>query len=152
METDAAVTGAAGAPPRTAGTDLLFYDGSCGLCHRWVRFAMQRDLDGSRFRFAPIGGSTWSAAFQPSVRKALPDSLVLRTSDGRTLVRSDAVLHIGERLDGPWPTLSRVAGLLPRWLLDLGYDGVARVRPWLFAPPAQSCPVVPAELRVRFFE
>jgi predicted DCC family thiol-disulfide oxidoreductase YuxK len=152
MKTDAAVTPSAAAPPRTAGTDLLFYDGSCGLCHRWVRFAMEHDLDGSRFRFAPIGGSTWREAIQPSVRNTLPDSLVLRTSDRRTLVRSDAILHIGERLASPWRTLSRVAGLLPRWLLDLGYDGVARVRRRLFAPPAQSCPVVPVELRVRFLE
>ena len=152
MVTDTTVTRAPTGPPGTGGTDLLFYDGTCGLCHRWVRFVLRRDLDGTRFRFAPIGGSAWSEAIQPSVRNALPDSLVLRTSDGRTLVRSDAVLHIGERLEGPWRTLSRVIGLLPRWLLDLGYDGVARVRRRLFAPPTHSCPVVPVELRSRFLE
>jgi predicted DCC family thiol-disulfide oxidoreductase YuxK len=42
--------------------------------------------------------------------------------------------------------------LLPRWLLDIGYDGVARIRKHLFAPPPGACPILPAELRGRFLE
>lgn len=133
-----------------AATDLLFYDGTCGLCHRWVVFVLQRDRDGSAFRFSPIGGVAWSEAIEPPLREALPDSLVLRTADGRTLLRSGAVLHIAERLGGGWRMLARLAGLLPRWLLDLGYDGVARVRKRLFRPPMGSCPIVPEALRGRF--
>jgi predicted DCC family thiol-disulfide oxidoreductase YuxK len=127
--------------------DLLFYDGDCGLCHRWVRFVLDHDPDGSRFRFAPLGGETWRAA---KVTGGVPDSLVLVTADGRVLFRSAAVLEIGERLGGHWKTLARIAGLLPRWLLDLGYDGVARARKHIFARPAGSCPIVPADLRDRF--
>ena len=37
--------------------DLLFYDGTCGLCHRAVTFALARDPDGSRFRFAALQGA-----------------------------------------------------------------------------------------------
>lgn len=141
------------AGPVAAGpTDLLFYDGTCGLCHRWVVFMLRRDPDGRAFRFAPIGGTAWSEAIQPPLRADLPDSLVLRTADGRTLVRSDAVLHIGERLGDGWRTLARLVGLLPRWLLNLGYDAVARVRKRLFQRPTGSCPVVPAELRARFLQ
>jgi predicted DCC family thiol-disulfide oxidoreductase YuxK len=142
---------AATTPQQVGGLDLLFYDGTCGLCHRWVQFVLRRDPAGSMFRYAPIGGPAWNAAILP-LREALPDSLVLRTADGRTLVRSEAVLHIGERLGGGWRSLARVAGLLPRWLLDLGYDGLARVRKRLFNAPVGSCPMVPAELRGRFLE
>ena len=139
-----------GRPP-TAGQDLLFYDGGCGLCHRWVLLVMRHDPEGAQFRFAPIGGVTWNMAMQGR-REALPDSLVLRTADGRTLVRSSAVLHIGERMGGGWRGIARAVGLLPRWLLDIGYDGVARIRKRLFAPPPGACPILPAELRGRFLE
>ena len=75
--------------------DLLFYDGACGLCHRIVRFTVARDRDGSRFRYAPLAGATFRETFAPPVAAALPDSIVIRTAAGRTLVRAAAVLHLG---------------------------------------------------------
>lgn len=137
--------------PPAAAPDLLFYDGGCGLCHRWVLLVLRHDPDGTRFRFAPIGSTAWHDAMQGRAG-SLPDSLVLRTADGRTLVRSDAVLHLAERMGGGWRIVARGAGLLPRWLLDIGYDGVARIRKKLFAPPPAACPILPAELRGRFLE
>lgn len=147
LETPAAARG-----PLAGSSDLLFYDGGCGLCHRWVVFVLRHDPDGEGFRFAPIGGTAWGEVIPASRQSGLPDSLVLRTADGRTLIRSEAVLRIGERLGGSWRSLAGIAGLLPHWLLDLGYDGVARIRKRLFAPPEGSCPAVPAELRTRFLE
>lgn len=137
--------------PPSAEPDLLFYDGGCGLCHRWVLLVLGHDPDGTRFRFAPIGGAAWNETIRVP-DQSLPDSLVLRTADGRTLVRSDAVLHVAERMGGGWRIVARGAGLLPRWLLDIGYDGVARIRKRLFAPPPGACPILPAELRSRFRE
>ena len=135
--------------PTTPSPDLLFYDGGCGLCHRTVTFALARDRDGSRFRFAPLGGSTFTGVVAPEAVAELPDSIVLRTADGRTLVRSGAVLHILERLGGGWRATGPLLGLLPRWLLDAAYDGVARIRARLFARPEESCPLLPPELRGR---
>lgn len=131
-------------------TDLLFYDGGCGLCHRLVSFVIAHDREGSRFRYAPLGGSTFDATLTPAQRQGLPDSVVVRTADGRILVRSDAAIHIGERLGGLWGLLARTASLLPRWLLDPGYDAIARVRGRLFAKPNGACPLLPPELRPRF--
>lgn len=130
--------------------DLMFYDGACGLCHRSVKFVLARDLEGTRFRYAPLQGSTFQAAYDATRRGELPDSVIVRTADGRTLVRSRAALHICERLGGGWRMLARVVGLLPTWLLDWGYDGIARVRGRLFARPEGSCPMLPPELRGRF--
>jgi predicted DCC family thiol-disulfide oxidoreductase YuxK len=130
--------------------DLLFYDGACGLCHRLVVFVLARDREGVLFRFAPLGGSTFAAEFAEADRNGLPDSVVVRTADGRTLVRSAAVIHIGERLGGTWRSLARLVSLFPRWLLDFGYDGIARIRGALVAKPAATCPVLPPELRGRF--
>lgn len=130
--------------------DLVFYDGGCGLCHRTVLFCLRRDLEGTRFRYAPIGGAAWQAAFTAEQQRELPDSVIVRTADGRTLTRSAAVLHLGERIDGGWATLAGGVALLPRWLLDWGYDRIAAVRKQLFAAPKESCPMLPAELRGRF--
>ncbi len=132
------------------GPDLLFYDGSCGLCHHAVKFALARDPDGSRFRYAALQGPTFEATFPPADRARFPDSIVLKTADGRVLTRSTAALRIAERIGGGWGALARVLQLLPTWLLDLAYDGVAKVRKRIFATPEGACPLLPPELRGRF--
>lgn len=132
--------------------DLLFYDGGCGLCHRTVRFVIRHDRDGSRFRFAPIDGRTFQATFGHPPAGSLPDSVIVRTVQGETLVRSAAILHVGRRLGGRWRALARLVDWLPGRLLDAVYDGVARVRYRIFARPADACPVVPGRLRGRFEE
>ena len=130
--------------------DTLFYDGDCGLCHRAVLFALRHDPEGARFRYAPIGSTTFTDTFSEAARRELPDSVIVRTADGRTLTRWAAVQRIAERSGGVWGRMARVAGILPHWLLNWGYDGVARIRKHLFAKPAGSCPILPAELRGRF--
>lgn len=130
--------------------DLLFYDGDCGFCHRTVQFILRHDPEGKLFRFAPIGGPTYTLAFPAEARQEMPDSIILKTADGRTLVRSDAVRHIGERLGRRWATMARLTGFAPRRLLDIGYDGLARIRRRLFPPPPGACPILPADLRERF--
>jgi len=130
--------------------DLLFYDGGCGLCHHTVKFVLARDREGTRFRYAPLQGPTFASTFPPDQRAGFPDSIVLRTADGRTLVRSAAALQIGERLGGGWRVLARAVGVLPHWLLDWAYDRIARVRKVIFARPEGACPLLPPELRGRF--
>jgi predicted DCC family thiol-disulfide oxidoreductase YuxK len=130
--------------------DLLFYDGDCGLCHRAVLFALRHDPEGIHFRYAPIGSATFNDRFAETVRRTLPDSVIIRTADGRTLTRWPAVQHLLERAGGWWNPFARTVGILPHWLLNWGYDGVARVRKHLFAKPASSCPILPSELRGRF--
>jgi len=40
--------------------------------------------------------------------------------------------------------------VVPRFLRDGVYDGIARVRHKLFAKPSEACPLMPEELRRRF--
>jgi predicted DCC family thiol-disulfide oxidoreductase YuxK len=128
--------------------ETLFYDGACGLCHGTVRFLLSEDPSpGGAFRFGPLGGANFQAAMPTAAE--LPDSLVLRTDDGRILTRSRAVLHLGQRLGGLWRVLAGLLGRLPHSLLDRSYDAVARLRHRVFARPQVACPVVPRELRAR---
>jgi predicted DCC family thiol-disulfide oxidoreductase YuxK len=138
------------APHRDTEPATLFYDGACGLCHRAVRFVLAEDPDGLAFRFAPLASAAFEAALPAHERAALPDSLVLRTPDGRTLVRTAAVREICIRLGGLWRALALTSQALPERLLDRGYDQVAGLRARLFARPAEACPRVPPELQRRF--
>ena len=137
-------------PGRAAGHSLVFYDGGCGLCHRMVRFALARDPEGSRFRFAALGGDTFRRTVAEPARAALPDSIVVLAPDGALLMRSGAVIHVLERIGGPWRLLGLLLRVVRRGIRDAGYDGVARLRHQLFRKPADVCPVTPPELRARF--
>jgi predicted DCC family thiol-disulfide oxidoreductase YuxK len=131
---------------------MIFYDGACGLCHRTVRFAIARDRDGRHFRFAALGGEAFRRLVPAALRAGLPDSIAVLTPDGRLLARSAAVIHILERIGGPWRLPGGLLALVPHRLRDMGYDGIARVRHRLFRKPTDACPVTPPELRARFEE
>jgi predicted DCC family thiol-disulfide oxidoreductase YuxK len=130
--------------------ERIFYDGDCGLCHRWVLFVLARERGRELFRFAPLAGPTFAAEVRPEERTGLPDSVVVRGADGRLLVRSNAVLHVLARVGGPWRALAALARLVPRALRDWAYDRVAAARKRLFAKPADACPLVPRDLARRF--
>jgi predicted DCC family thiol-disulfide oxidoreductase YuxK len=135
------------APPPE--TETIFYDGHCGLCHRTVQFVLKRD---SRrcFRFAPLQGATFEQRAPPAMRSGLPDSVIVLTSDGRLLTRSNAILHIYGRLGGLWNALAVAMAIVPRPIRDAAYDFIARIRYSVFGRRSETCPVVPANLRSRF--
>jgi predicted DCC family thiol-disulfide oxidoreductase YuxK len=138
--------------PTTAGSarDLVFFDGDCGFCHRTVVHLVEADPEGALFAFAPIGGETFRALVPADVRGTLPDSIIVRTTDGRILLQSAGVLHIAHRLGGRRAGFARVLGFLPGPLRDAAYGAFARIRHHLLARPVDACPLVPPEQRERF--
>jgi predicted DCC family thiol-disulfide oxidoreductase YuxK len=137
-------------PRRAPAPERLFYDGSCGLCHRAVRFVLAEDRTSSALRVAPLGGEAFEREVPAGARAGLPDSLLVVRADGTRLVRSAAVLYVGERMGGLWRMFALAVRAVPTRVRDLAYDGVARVRQRLFTRPSAACPVLPAELRARF--
>jgi predicted DCC family thiol-disulfide oxidoreductase YuxK len=129
---------------------MLFYDGHCGLCHRGVRFVLMADRSGDRFRFAPLNGDSFRTLVPILDAATLADSIVLRTTDGRLLQRSAAVVHILRRLGGFWRLLGSLLGAVPAGVRDWMYDAVASRRHRLFARPPDTCPLIPTHLRARF--
>lgn len=126
---------------------LVFFDGECGLCHRFVARCARRDAAGA-LRFAPQGGETWRARCG-DVRPPTGTVVVVRP-DGERIDRSDAVLAVLRALG---PGSAREAALLaafPRPLRDLGYRALAAVRRFLARRPDGPCPLMPKELRGRF--
>ena len=56
--------------------EMIFYDGHCGLCHRFVKFVLKRDRQG-RFHFAPLQSPRFESAIEPARRENLPDSVLI---------------------------------------------------------------------------
>lgn len=128
----------------------VFFDGSCGLCHRAVRSVLASPRTRREFRFAPIGGAAYLREVPESARTDAAHSIVVLTAEGELLTRSEAVIHLAARMGAGYRGLAFVGRLVPSWILDLGYDGVASVRHRLFRRPETACPVVPDEWMERF--
>ena len=143
----------------------VFYDGHCGLCHRWVRFILAEDAAqdvtenasddaadeaSALFELSPLDSAHFQSLVSADERDALPDSIVLREPSGTLRVKSDAVVTMLGHLGGVWRVASWLMRLVPRPVRDVCYDAVARVRLKLFARPTDACPMMPADLRGRF--
>ncbi len=125
---------------------LVFYDGECGLCHRFVERTIVRDRAGL-FRFAPLKGETFRARVGGEPPRG---TIVVLTPDGRRFVRSDAVVEILNGLGGSDARRAVWLARVPRILRDFGYRAVASVRRFLAPRPDGPCPLLPPELRGRF--
>lgn len=130
------------------GQEVLFYDGSCGLCDRAVYFVLKRDR-AALFRFAPLGGERYRREIVPRLGgSAAPDAMGVFTADGRLIWGADAALHILARLDPFHASVARLLGRIPRPIREGVYRLVARLRRRLVRPP--TCAVIDSAHRARF--
>lgn len=123
--------------PEREGGEILFFDAHCRLCRAVVRLVESHDargLEPPSFRVAPLDSEIFRSAVPEPARTRLPDSVVVRTADGRLLTRSVAVAHVLARLGRFGRLSSRLLRLLPIEVGDRVYDLVARLRRLL--PPA----------------
>jgi predicted DCC family thiol-disulfide oxidoreductase YuxK len=133
-------------PSPSAEHPVIFYDGVCGLCNRWVDFVLARD-HGHLFRFAPLQGETARALLKIASDQPL-NSVVLVDGTGEYR-KSDAIWRMLMKLGGIWVIPGGLLRLVPRPLRNWGYDIIARHRYRLFGKK-ESCRLpTPAE-RDRF--
>jgi len=134
---------------------VVFYDGVCGLCDRFVQFLLARDRQG-RLRFAPLQGALARQALVPHGRDPADlDSVAViagwKTERQRVFVRSRAVLQAVSQLGGAWRAIAWIAGIVPPSIADRAYDAVARRRYRMFGR-FDACPLPRPEWRDRFLE
>ena len=134
----------------TADHPILIYDGRCGLCHKAVRYVIERDRR-DRFRFAanttPTGRRLLAEAGFPT--DPPPESMVL-LADGRAYLHSDATLKIAALLGGVH-ALAAPGRLLPKFVRDKLYRLMAARRYRLFGKYDACRLPSPAE-RARFLD
>jgi predicted DCC family thiol-disulfide oxidoreductase YuxK len=113
-------------------TNVLFFDGVCGLCNRSVDFLLSRDRRGA-IRFAPLQGETAKRVLSAewlvnNSENQTFDTIVWLDSSGREFVRSAATVRVLWRLGGVWWLIGWSLWLIPRPLRDIGYRLVAANR------------------------
>ena len=133
---------------------VVFYDGHCGLCDRFVHFLLARDADG-RLRFATLQGAVARRELQPQHDPGKVDTVLVVADFGgprhRVLTRSRAVLHALSQLGGAWKALATVGGVVPARLADVIYGFVAARRYRIFGRH-DVCPLPRPEWRDRFLD
>jgi predicted DCC family thiol-disulfide oxidoreductase YuxK len=134
---------------REPGQAHVVFDGTCGLCSRFVVFVI--DHDQSRLLTFVPRVSRYGQELLARHHLDSPefDSIVLIERD-RVFVRSDAVLAIAKRLSRPysWLVLARV---IPRPVRDIAYRCVAAIRHSLYKRGG-ACEMLPAQYRARIIE
>ncbi len=132
--------------PSAEAGPIVFFDGDCGLCDRFVQFVLKHDHR-ARLRFAPLQGSTFSEV-RPHLDVEPLSTVVLATRDD-VQIRSEAVRRVLNELGGIWAVSAGLLWLIPRPIRDLGYRMVASVRQRIFGR-APACRLLTPEQRERF--
>lgn len=128
------------------GKNVIFFDGVCGLCNRFVDFVMSID-DDSEFLFSPLQGE-FARKVLPSQYVTDMKSVVLLKNNKELYTQSNAVIEILKEIGGIWG-LARVANILPQGILDKAYDMVAENRYDLFGKK-EECRIPTADERSKF--
>jgi predicted DCC family thiol-disulfide oxidoreductase YuxK len=126
---------------------IIFFDGVCGLCNRFVDFIIKADKR-QQFLFAPLQGKTFKLLIE-SKKLHFPDSVVLYTEE-KFDTKSSAALKIISSLGGIYAT-AKICYLLPKWMRDKLYDYVAKNRYQWFGKK-ETCRLPNPEERARFLE
>jgi predicted DCC family thiol-disulfide oxidoreductase YuxK len=128
------------------GHPIIFFDGMCAMCDRFVSLIARADKNGV-FRFASLQGETARTLLPP-----LPDDpkqwSMLYLDERGLHDQSEASLQVYRRLGG-WASPLGLLRFVPRWLRDPVYRVVARNRYRWFGR-RDTCRVPSAAERERF--
>ncbi len=106
-------------PPRP----IVFFDGECGMCSRFVRWTLRRDRH-HRVYFAPLQGSTAQSLLTPELTQSL-STVVFRDALGNLHLKSDAVAALLKEIGFPWSLVGNLMKGVPRFVRDWIYSEVA---------------------------
>ena len=143
----ARATPGAGAPRSSAlEHPIIFFDGVCAMCNRFVDLILRADRR-DVFRFAPLQGETARELLSPLADDPREWSMIYLDERG-VHEESDASLEVYRRLGGVW-WLASLLRLVPRFIRTPAYRLVARNRYRWFGR-RDSCRVPSAEEKARF--
>lgn len=105
---------------------IVFFDGNCGFCNRWVRLLLKWDRR-ELFSYCSLDLDS-DLINKLNIQEPLKqvDSIKL-IQDSKVFYRSDAVFKILIGLGGWW-TLFKIYRLIPRLLRDGVYEAIAKYR------------------------
>lgn len=128
---------------------LVIFDGVCGFCNRFVRFALKRDRT-KTLRFASNSTKIAQRLLAEHGLTGADAETVVVIVDGKALVRSDAALFVFEKLSFPF-SFAKVLMVVPKAIRDSVYTFMSRHRMRLCGKVTE-CELIPQEMRDRIVE
>ena len=122
---------------------IIFFDGKCNLCDRFVNFIFKRDKS-KQFFYAPLQGETAKKLLEEEDFQTLKSILFLK--DGVKFKESRAIAEIMSLI---YPKTTRAFKFLPYGFYDIFYNLVARKRYHLLGKKSDL--YVPLEVQKRYF-
>jgi predicted DCC family thiol-disulfide oxidoreductase YuxK len=121
---------------------LLFFDGTCSFCARWVARVLEADTE-HRIRIATLQGPSYQRvlAAHPELRKIDSAVVLKRVPAGLedVFIRSSAIRKVVEGLPG-FRAFAFVLQVVPTPISDLGYWIFSKLREPLFGRWANCRP------------
>lgn len=124
---------------------VLFFDGHCNLCSRFIDFLIRRDHRGV-LNYAPLQGKTARVKLSPDLYMSLP-SVVLLDGD-EVYLRSGAALRAMAMLGGIY-SLAKIFLVVPSPVRDFVYNVIANNRYKIFGR-RETCRLPTEEEKDRF--
>ena len=139
-------------PKQLQGRDIIFFDGSCVMCHGFVKTVLRLDTD-KHFLLCSQQSELAHAVLERHGVNAddLSTVYVVRdcgTENERVLIRSTAVAYVFASTRGGG-VLGKLLYLIPSPLRDFGYKIVAKIRYRIFGKTNEACRVPTPEDRAR---
>ena len=101
---------------------IIFFDGKCNLCDRFVNFVFKRDMK-RRFLYSPLQGQTALQKLQREDIEGLKSILVLK--EGHVLKEAQAIQTVLKEI---YPRFSMVLLVFPSSFFNLFYRFIAKRR------------------------
>ena len=124
--------------------NILVVDGECILCNNLVLWIIPR-LKNKNLRVAALQDKALIKGLGIQISEDI-DSIFYVESSGKQLFYSDAALRIGLDLKAPYPLISKILRVVPKFLRDPIYRWVAKNRYRIFGKK-ESCELPSAELK-----
>lgn len=126
---------------------IILFDGVCHLCSRNVQFIFKRDKTAS-IMFCPVQSDTGKCILQHFGLPTDQHDSVVFIENGHAFLKSDAVIHMWQHLQFPWPMLT-VVRFCPVFIRDAIYLTIATNRYRWFGK-RETCMMPDSELAKRF--
>ena len=110
--------------------NILFYDGTCGFCHKVIRLS-NKWLKHDDVYFAALQGET--ALTYKNQYPEFPDDInaIVFYQDGKLYIGASAFFELSKKFKTPWRVFS-LFRLFPKFISDFVYNFVATNRYNLF--------------------
>ena len=138
-------------PTQIIGRDIVFFDGSCALCHGLVRKVLQNDIENHFLLCAQQSEMGYLLLNRHNIDvESLKTIYVIKdcgTDNELIFSRSKAVIYVMKRMP-KYRWLAALLGPLPSPMVDFGYNIVAAVRYRIFGK-TETCLMPSPEERAR---